>query len=94
MVQVRRVNVMVVIMLVRVRVDKAMIFLVSVYAPHMDEKEEYYTVLGKVMLEISEKEMVMLGGNLNGHVGEDINGFDSFHGGKGIGKRRKKGKCC
>ena len=32
-------------------------------------------MLGKVMLEIGEKEMVMLGGDLNGHVGEDIDGL-------------------
>jgi hypothetical protein len=68
MMQVRSVNER--IMVVRVRVGKAILNLISVYAPQVgrcvEEKEEFYTVLGNLMLEIGEKEMVMLGGDLNG----------------------------
>ena len=46
-------------------------------------------MLGKVMLEIREEEnlMVMLDGDLNGNVGEEIDGFDGVHEGKGYGNR-------
>ena len=41
------------------------------------------------MLEIREEEnlMVMLDGDLNGNVGEEIDGFDGVHEGKGYGNR-------
>ena len=41
----------------------------------------------KVFLDIEQKEMMMLGGDLNGHVGERMDGFEGVHGGKGFGNR-------
>ena len=48
----------------------------------MEEKEEFYITLGKVLLDMEEKEMMILSGDLNGHVGQDIDGFNGVHGGK------------
>ena len=67
------------IMVVRVRVGKAILNLISVYAAQVGDawrRKKFNTALGQVMLEIGEKEMVMLGGDLNGHVGDDLDGFD------------------
>ena len=92
--EVKRVNER--IMVVRVRVDKVILNLITAYAPQvgrkMEEKEEFYIELGKVLLDIPEKEMVMLGGDLNGHVGEDKDGFEGVHGGKGYGNRNEEGE--
>ena len=65
--EVRRVNER--IMVVTVRVDKTILNLISVYAPQVGkcmEEIEVDTVLENVMLEIREKEKVMLGEDLNG----------------------------
>ena len=37
-------------------------------------------------------DLVMCLGYFNGHVGRHIDGFDSFHGGYGIGKRNSVGR--
>ena len=60
------------------RESKAILNLISVYASQVGDawrRKKFNTVLGQVMLESGEKEMVMLG-DLNGHVGEDLDGFD------------------
>ena len=36
--------------------------------------------------------MMILGGDLNGHVGEDMDGFEGVHGGKGFGSRNEEGE--
>ena len=41
---------------------------------------------------MEEKEMMILGGDLNGHVGEDIDGFEGVHGGKDFGNRNEEGE--
>lgn len=83
------------IMVVRVRVGKVILNLISGYAPQvgrmMEEKEEFYIELGKVLLGIEENEMVMLAGDLNGHVGEGTDGYEGVHGGKGFGNRNEEG---
>ena len=93
-IEVKRVNER--IMAVRLRVGKAILNLISVYAPQvgrsMEEKEEFYIELGQVLLDVDEKEMVMLGGDLNGHVGESTDGFEGVHGGKGFGNRNEEGE--
>ena len=44
------------------------------------------------MLDMEEREMMTLGGDLNGHVGENIDGFEGAHGGKGYGSRNEEGE--
>ena len=56
------------------------------------KKEEFYIALVKVLLDMEEKEMMILGGDLNGHVGEDMDGFEGVHGGNGFGNRNEDGK--
>ena len=83
-------------MLVRVRVGTTILNLVSVYAPQvgkaMEEKEEFYVMLGKLMKETSVSEVVMVCGDLNGHVGEKSDGYWGVHGGKGFGSRNLEGE--
>ena len=73
-----------------------MLNLISVYAPQtgksMVEKEEFLAMLGEVLSEIDSGERVLICGDLNGHVGSEIDGFESVHGGFGFGKRNVEGK--
>ena len=47
----------------------------------LSEKVEFYELMDKVVT--SEK--VLVGGDLNDHVGSDMGGFGEVHGGFGIG---------
>ena len=82
------------IMMVRVNVGKWVIKLVSVYAPQVgrpfEEKERFYLVLGKTLQDSGDRngEMVVVCGDFNGHVGEEIEGYEGVHGGKGIWRER------
>jgi hypothetical protein len=86
------------IMVVRVNVGKWILNLVSVYAPQvgrpMDEKENFYIALGKSLHDLGNRngEMAVVCGDFNGHVGEDIEGYEGVHGGKGFGKRNLEGE--
>jgi hypothetical protein len=83
-------------MVLRVSIGKVVLNLVSVYAPQigrpMEEKEEFYIDLGKILAGIEDNEIVMVCGDLNGHVGEKAEGFEGVHGGKGFGSRNVEGE--
>ena len=73
-----------------------MLNLISVYAPQtgrsMVEKEEFLAMLGEVLSGIDSGERLLICGDLNGHVGYEIDGFESGHGGCGFGKRNVEGE--
>jgi hypothetical protein len=84
------------LMVIRVIVGKSVLSLVSVYAPQvgrsMEEKEEFYILLGNVLSAISTKEHLVVGGDLNGHVGKNVDGFEGVHYGHGFGSRNVEGE--
>ena len=84
------------VMVVRVTVGKVILCVVSVYGPQlgrlMEEKEGFYVELGGVVDGIGEQEVVIVCGDLNGHVGEDAEGYEEVHGGKGFGVRNVEGE--
>ena len=84
------------VMLVRVLVGKQVLNLVSVYAPQvgrtMDEKEDFWAELGKVVDGCSDREGLLLCGDMNGHVGVVSDGFEEVHGGNGYGSRNIEGE--
>ena len=43
------------------------------------------------MQEIPGGENIIVGGNFNGHVGKDRNGYERVHGGYGFGDRNEAG---
>ena len=53
-----------------------MLNLISAYAPQagrpMTEKVEFFTLLGKIVSEIDDGEKLLIGGDLNGHVGVEL----------------------
>ena len=58
----------------------------------MEDKEEFYIELRQVTEKIKEEELIMICGELNGHVGERVQGFEEVHGGKGFGVRNLEGE--
>ena len=78
MLEVRRVSER--LMVVRVIVGRTVLNLISAYAPQagrpMPEKEEFFTLLGKIVSEIDDGEKLRIGGDLNGHVGTGVEGFE------------------
>ena len=84
------------LMVVRVIVGRSVLNLVSVYAPQMGrsrvEKEEFLVMLREVVSGIDSDERMLICGDLNGHVGSEIDGFESVHGGFGFGKRNVEGE--
>ena len=64
------------LIVVRVIVGRTVLNLISAYAPqagrHMQEKEESFTLLGKIVSEIDDGEKLLICGYLNGQVGLDL----------------------
>ena len=62
-----------IIMLVRIRVAKRILCLVSVYAPQagraMVDKEEFYEAFGEVLKGVKKEETLFICGDFKGHVG-------------------------
>ncbi|KAK3888624.1 hypothetical protein Pcinc_007349 [Petrolisthes cinctipes] len=60
---------------------------ISVYAPQCGLSEEakdgFYDRLIAVASKVSEKEVLALAGDFNGHVGKTSDGFKEVHGGNG-----------
>ena len=84
------------IMVLRVVVGRSVVNLVSVYAPQTgrgkEEKEEFFLVLGKVLSDIDVGEGLLICGDMNGHVGAGVDGFEGVYGGYGFGRRSVDGE--
>ena len=83
------------IMVLRVIVGRSVVNLVSVCAPQSgrgkEEKEEFFTVLGKILSDIDVGETLLIRGDMNGHVGAEVDGFEGVHGGYGFERRNVDG---
>ena len=75
---------------------KNIVNFVSGYAPQQgcqeEEKDAYRELLWEYIRNIPNSEAVIIGGDLNCHVGETANGFEDVHGGKGFGVRNSEGE--
>ena len=56
------------------------------------KKRNSSTVLGKILSDIDAGERLLICGDMNGHVGADVDGFEGVHGGYGFGKRNVDGE--
>ncbi|WP_236254243.1 hypothetical protein, partial [Rhodococcus sp. NKCM2511] len=84
------------IMLLRMRVDNLVLNIISAYAPQCDrsvkEKEEFYEDLLTVASKVHDTEKLLIGGDMNGHVGNSSDGFPEVHGGYSYGERNFEGE--
>ena len=77
------------IMLIMVAIGTNILNVISGYAPQMGrptvEKEEFLLSLSEIVDEIGQGEFVVIGGDMNGHVGEKWLGMSGCMGGRAMG---------
>ncbi|XP_021853762.1 uncharacterized protein [Spinacia oleracea] len=54
-------------------------------------RQEFWEDLEEVVQRVPRSEKLIIGGDLNGHVGSSRDGFESIHGGFGYGERNEAG---
>ena len=74
---------------------RQVIRVISCYAPQAGlpegEKEKFYDDLSSELSLVGKKEFLIVGGDFNGHIGADIDGYDGIHGGFSVGSRNREG---
>ena len=82
-------------MCMRILVGKITVNIQCVYAPQSGrsnaEKDEFFSKLLSNIVKVPEDEILMVCGDLNGHVGKTSAGFEGHHGGKGFGDCNPEG---
>ena len=76
-------------MMIKLLIGKQIVAVVLSYVPQQglaeDVKDNFYKDLISLFSKVGENEQVILGGDLNRHVGKAVNGYDGIHGGFGCG---------
>ena len=79
----------------KLEVNGSILNIVSAYAPQvnnsMEEKNDFWEDLDRLIESISTEERIVLGADLNGHVGEGNIGDEEIMGRYGAGTRNKEG---
>ena len=82
-------------MAMKLEVKGSILNIVSAYAPQvnnsMGEKNDFWQYLDGLIESVSKQERIILGAELNGHVGEGNIGDEKIMGRYGAGTRNKKG---
>ena len=83
-------------MIIKSIIGKWIVAIVSTYAPQQelgeDVKDKFYENLISLISHISENELVMIVGDLNGHVGKDAIDADGTNGSFGYDVRNLEGE--
>ena len=76
-------------------IDTININIVSAYAPQVrctdEEKEEFWEELEELIRSLSENDNIVIGADLNGHIGRGNTGYERWHGGFGHGEKNQEG---
>ncbi|KAL6536568.1 hypothetical protein OROGR_013140 [Orobanche gracilis] len=85
------------IMSIKLVIGDEFLTIISAYAPQVgldaSIKHEFWEDLEEVVERIPMGEKLIIGGDLNGHVGVSRDGFESVHGGFGFGDMNEAGNC-
>ncbi|KAK6757114.1 hypothetical protein RB195_015125 [Necator americanus] len=83
------------LMAVKVDTGEVELRVVSAYAPQMgcseEEKTCFWEDLEQYVQSLKSEEVLLIGGDFNGHIGSRKDGFESCHGGYGYGARNDDG---
>ena len=83
------------IILLKLIIGKEIYTFLSVYAPQTGrpdaEKDIFYDQLNSIIAKVPSNEVLIPGGDWNGHVGVSADGFEEVHGGFGFGERNEEG---
>ncbi|XP_071728909.1 uncharacterized protein [Rutidosis leptorrhynchoides] len=84
------------IMSVRVVIQEETYMVICAYAPHAglgdDEKVRFWEALDEVVRSCPADHRLVIGGDLNGHIGTISDGYTGAHGGFGYGVRNEEGR--
>ena len=84
------------LMMVKLIVGKCLMNVVAAYAPQtgrsQEEKDNFWEAVWKLIEGTKKTERIMLGEDLNGHVGKESDGYEGVHGGEGYGMRNAEGE--
>ena len=76
--------------------DKKLVNVVAAYAPQVgrstEEKDKFWWDMMELVASYGQGEEVVIGGDLNGHVGNTAEGYEEVHGGYGYGNRNEEGE--
>ncbi|XP_021840371.2 uncharacterized protein [Spinacia oleracea] len=82
-------------MSIKLVIGDEVVTIVSAYAPQAgldaSTRQEFWENLEEVVQRVPRSEKLIIGGDLNGHVGSSRDGFESIHGGFGYGERNEAG---
>jgi len=83
------------ILILKMVLENGLLNVLTVYAPHSgkleEEKESFCNKMFHLVSCIPQNEMVVLAGDMNGHVGSSNVGYDGTRGGFGYGDRNADG---
>ncbi len=84
------------ILVLNLVIGKTMTTVISVYAPQSgltkEEKDSFYDKLLATVVKQDRGNLVIIAGDLNGHVGKASEGYEGIHGGRGYGTRDTEGE--
>nr|XP_043639050.1 uncharacterized protein LOC122610120 [Erigeron canadensis] len=84
------------LMLVRLVIHEETINVISAYAPQSGrsegEKKSFWDSLDELVRSCPDDQRLVLGGDLNGHIGVQSDGYPGVHGGLGFGRRNEEGR--
>ncbi|XP_071729194.1 uncharacterized protein [Rutidosis leptorrhynchoides] len=77
-------------------IKKETFTVISAYAPHAGlsdaEKKSFWELLDEVVRGCPADHRLIIGGDLNGHIGVEAEGYEGAHGGFGFGPRNEEGR--
>ena len=83
------------IMFVKLLLGKSIVVLLSVYAPQQglpdSEKDAFQEELLLTLSAMEKNEIIMLCGDMNGHIGRSSSDYEGVHGGNDFGTRNSEG---
>jgi len=83
------------VLILKMVLDNGLLNVLTVYAPHsrkpVEEKESFWNDVFHLVSCIPQNEMIVLAGDMNGHVGSSNVGYDGMHGGFCHGDRNADG---
>ena len=85
------------LMIMKLDMDGRMLHVISAYAPQtgrpVADKDAFWNEFYEEIRKIPEDEMIWFGGDLNGHIGREVGGYETVHGyGVGYGERNADGQ--
>ena len=84
------------VMSVKLGIGETVVNVICAYAPQVgcedEEKETFWRQMDQELRAIPEGERVIVGGDLNGHVGITREAIERIHGGWGVGEKNEEGE--